>query len=109
MAVADTSVEQQTPEATRELERERRWRLIRRIAAAIFFAVLIVFSIIVGVPEDREGVLVWTVVGLSTQCLGRGWRSFLRILLDWLPFTAALVAYDYTRGLANKLGIATHV
>jgi membrane-associated phospholipid phosphatase len=110
MAVADTSVEQhQTPEATEESERERRWRLIRRLAAAVFFLALILFSIFVGVPEDREGVLLWTIAGLGTQCLGRGWRSFLRILLDWLPFTAALVAYDYTRGLANKLGIATHV
>jgi membrane-associated phospholipid phosphatase len=83
--------------------------LARRWSAVVYFIALILFSIFVGVPEDREGLLVWTVAGLGTQCLGRGWRSFLRILLDWLPFTAALVLYDYTRGIADNLGIATHV
>jgi membrane-associated phospholipid phosphatase len=109
MAVAPSTVEEQPLEASDLDPRERRWRIIRRWAAVAFFIVLIVFSLTVGIPEDREGLLLWTVVGLGTQCLGRGWRSFLQILLDWLPFTAALVAYDYTRGFADNLGIATHV
>jgi len=109
MAVTDAPADEHAPEVVEGSLDERRWRLIRRLAAVVFFVALVLFSILVGVPEDREGVLVWTVVGLGTQCLGRGWRSFLRVLLDWLPFTAALVAYDYTRGLADKIGIATHV
>lgn len=89
--------------------RDGRWRLIRRGCGIAYFAVLIGYCVIVGIPEDRYGLLTWTVIGLVIRGLGRGWRSLLQILLDWLPFTAALVAYDYTRGIADNLGIHTHV
>jgi membrane-associated phospholipid phosphatase len=39
----------------------------------------------------------------------RSWRSFARVLRDWIPFTAVLLAYDYTRGIADHLGFATHI
>ena len=109
MSVAPSPVESQSTEVNGDPARERQWQIVRRWAAVVYFIALILFSIFVGVPEDREGVLLWIVMGLGTQCLGRGWRSFLRILLDWLPFTAALVLYDYTRGIADNLGIATNV
>lgn len=107
MAVADPSVE--GGEHPTEPATERRWHRIRRRCAIAYFAILVVFCIVVGVPQDREGLLLWIVAGLGIHCLGRGWRSFGRVLLDWLPFTAALVVYDYSRGIADNLGIATHV
>lgn len=110
MAVADTSVAEEKDQGPRpDEERELRWRMVRRRAAVAYFVILVAFSIVVGIPEDREGLLAWILAGLGVSCLGRGWRSYRRVLLDWLPFTAVLVAYDYTRGLADNLGIATHV
>ncbi|HVX43052.1 MAG TPA: phosphatase PAP2 family protein [Mycobacteriales bacterium] len=107
MAVADSPGEVVGDRT--ESAHEQRWRLIRRWAAVAYFLILILFCILVGVPQDRQGLLLWTVAGLGIRCLGRGWRSFGRVLLDWLPFTAALVLYDYSRGFADQLGIATHV
>lgn len=107
MVVADSPAEQ-ADDRTGSAD-ERRWRLIRRWAAVAYFLILILFCILVGVPQDRQGLLVWTLAGLGVRCLGRGWRSFGQVLLDWLPFTAALVLYDYSRGFADHLGIATHV
>lgn len=88
---------------------ERRWRLIRRWSAAGYFAGLVAFCVLVGIPTSREDLLIVILLGLAVRCLGRGWRSYGRVLLDWLPFTAVLLIYDYTRGIADTVGAATHV
>jgi membrane-associated phospholipid phosphatase len=40
--------------------------------------------------------------------IGSTWRDTRQVIVDWLPFTAVLVLYDQTRGVADKLGIALH-
>ena len=111
MAVAETSVRlaPESIEVTEVEVRERRWRRIRRRTAAAYCAILSLFVLLVGIPTDREGLVLWIVAGLGIRCLGRGWRSFGGVLLDWLPFTAVLVVYDYTRGFADGLGMPIHV
>lgn len=99
----------QSTDSAEDVAQEQRWRRIRRRVTVGYFALLAVFVWLVGVPADRQSLLLWIVAGLGIRCLGRGWRSFRQVLLDWLPFTAVLMAYDYTRGLADGLGIATHV
>ncbi|HEY2174102.1 MAG TPA: phosphatase PAP2 family protein [Mycobacteriales bacterium] len=106
--MAGSSVEADERSAADEAH-ERRWRTIRRRAVVGYALVLVIFIVTVGVPEDREGLLLWILAALGIRCLGRGWASFRRVLIDWLPFTAVLIAYDYTRGIADNLGIATHV
>ncbi len=88
---------------------ERRWHLIRKRVAIGYLAAILAYSWFVGVPTDRRSLLVCILLGLAIRCLGRGWRSYGRVLLDWLPFTAVLMAYDYSRGIADNLGIAVHV
>ncbi|HET8600798.1 MAG TPA: phosphatase PAP2 family protein [Segeticoccus sp.] len=85
-------------------ERERRWRMLRRSLAVGYAGVLVWFIAVYGVPLDRIGLTLWVLGGLGISVLGRGWRAFGRILLDWLPFTGILIAYDYTRGLAGHYG-----
>jgi PAP2 superfamily. len=111
MAVAETSVRRspESPEVTEVEVREEHWRRIRRRAAVGYGVVLTVFVLLVGIPTDREGLVLWIVAGLGIRCLGRGWRSFGGVLLDWLPFTAVLIVYDYTRGFADGLGMPIHV
>lgn len=88
---------------------ELRWHRIRVRCVVGYFALLALFLFLVGVPSERVTLLLWTLAGLSIRCVGRGWRSVGRVLLDWLPFSAVLVAYDYTRSIADDVGIATHV
>ena len=88
---------------------ELRWHRIRRWAAVAYVVALIVLVALVGVPTDRGSLLLIILAGLGIPCLGRGWRAFGRALLDWLPFTAVLVIYDVSRGIADGLGMPLHV
>jgi len=89
-------------------ERDRRWRLIRRQAALAYVIVLILVVALIGVPTDRGSLLLIIIAGLGITCLGRSWNAFGRVLLDWLPFTLVLVAYDFSRGLATWVGLPLH-
>jgi membrane-associated phospholipid phosphatase len=95
--------------AANEADRAHRWSLMRRGAALAYFAALAVIIVIEGVPTSRLQDMSIIVVGLAITCLGRGWRALGRVFLDWLPFTAVLMAYDYSRGLATTVGLPVHV
>lgn len=90
-------------------ERDRRWARIRRWSGWAYAALLVVIVVTVGIPTDRGSLLLLVLAGIGVTCLGRGWRSFGQALLDWLPFTAVLIAYDYSRGIADALGMPLHV
>ena len=72
-------------------------------------SLLIALVAFVGVPTDRGSLLLIILAGLGIPCLGRGWRAFGKALLDWLPFTAVLVIYDVSRGIADGVGMPLHV
>jgi len=90
-------------------QQQERWRLIRRGAGLAYLALLVTVVVTIGVPTDRGSLLLIVLAGLGITCLGRGWRAFRQALLDWLPFTAVLIAYDYSRGVADALGMPLHV
>jgi membrane-associated phospholipid phosphatase len=92
-----------------EVLAERRWHRIRRWVAAAYVVVLVGLVLAVGVPTDRASLLLIILAGLAIPCLGHGGRSFGRVLLDWLPFTAVLVVYDVSRGLATWVGLPLHM
>ncbi len=85
--------------------REARWRRIRRRAGLGYAALLVLVVVLAGVPTDRGSLLLIILAGLGVTCLGRGWRAFGRVLLDWLPFTLVLVIWDVSRGLADWVGL----
>jgi hypothetical protein len=58
-----------------------------------------------GVPFDREGLLAWVAAGAAAFSIGR--RKLWTVFADFLPFAAVLIAYDYLRGLSDKLGMPT--
>ncbi len=62
-----------------------------------------------GLPIDREQVLAWICGALVVAGLGRPWRSALRLVVDWIPLALVLLAYDFSRGAADGLGISPHV
>jgi len=78
---------------------------MRWAALGIYAAVLVWFSATRGLPIDRERLFGWIIAGLLVFAVGRPWRQALRVLVDWLPLPLFLVAYDFSRGLADNLGM----
>jgi membrane-associated phospholipid phosphatase len=84
-------------------ERRRRisWRVVRWTALAVYVVGCAVFLWWQGIPTDRLGIYGAILVLLTIVVLGRGWRAWWQMMLDWLPFQAVLIAYDYSRGFAT--------
>jgi hypothetical protein len=62
-----------------------------------------------GIPFDREQLILWVCGALALVCIGRPPREIARLARDWFPFALILIAYDYTRGLADTLGMPVHM
>ena len=69
---------------------------------------VVIWSATYGIPVQRELVIAWVCGALVIFSLGRPLRQLLRLAVDWLPIVAVLIAYDYTRGVADSLGIAVN-
>ncbi len=82
---------------------------MRRGALVLYFASLIVWSAVYGIPVQRELVVLWICGALACASLGRPPREILQLVLDWLPMVVVLSAYDFTRGAADSFGIGVHV
>ena len=82
--------------------------LVRRCLAVVYAIAVIGFCAIWGVPTGRGQIAAIAITGLLITAVGRGWQRCRQVVIDWLPFTAVLLTYDQTRGLANKLGIPLH-
>ncbi len=95
-------------EATDSEQRLNRWRWIRRGAAIAYLGLLAWIFVSEGVPTDRLPLMVLTVLGLAICSLGQGWRRLLRVVLDWLPFTLVLMAYDQSRAVATAINMPLH-
>lgn len=97
----------------REIEAERalgfaRWEWVRRIALALYLVALVLWSAENGVPVQRELVIAWTVGALACYSLGRPPAQVVLLARDWAPIVAVLLAYDFTRGAADSLGIGVN-
>ncbi len=79
-----------------------------RWAAIVSFVVVAVwYGHTDGIPFDREGLLLWIAVGLAACCIGRHPVWLLWVAVDFLPLAFVLVAYDYLRGLSDRIGMPT--
>ncbi len=103
-------------------DRRRFWRATRWVLGGLYLAAIVVFVATQGVPLDRGGITLWIFLGLTIVVLGKGWRAWVWMILDWLPFTLVMFAYDYSYGLLghypggvmvegshNALGFPLHV
>jgi hypothetical protein len=87
---------------------ERR-RGLRRLLSAGLAALFLGTCLVTGLPTDRLVLLGWVLAALAVQSLGRGRMALVRMLADWIPLVALLMLYDFSRGLADGLGVAVHV
>ncbi|WP_375475917.1 phosphatase PAP2 family protein [uncultured Jatrophihabitans sp.] len=85
-----------------------RLRSVRLAAYGVYAAALVGIVIHWGIPTGRASLASIIVSGLAITSIGRGWRQTRQVLVDWLPFTAVLMLYDQTRGVADSLGIRVH-
>lgn len=87
---------------------DARWTWIRRVAGLVYLGVLAWIVIEFGIPTGRQAIAILIILGLLITRIGHGWRALGRVVVDWLPFTAVLIAYDRTRGLADAVGLPLH-
>jgi hypothetical protein len=85
------------------------WVAVRRGALVLYFASLVAWSAVYGIPVQRELVVLWICGALACASLGRPPREILQLVLDWLPMVVVLSAYDFSRGAADSFGIGVHV
>jgi hypothetical protein len=85
------------------------WGTVRRAALCLYVAVLVAWTILYGIPVQRELVIAWVCGALVCVSIGRDPRQIVQLVLDWLPIVAILLVYDFTRGAADSFGIGTHV
>lgn len=78
-----------------------RWSTVRWAALAAYVVGLTLFVATQGIPTDRLGIYSAILALLTIVVLGHGWGAWWQMMLDWLPFQAVLLAYDYSRGFAS--------
>jgi len=59
-----------------------------------------------GVPVDRVAVTLWILGAFVFANVGKPLRAQRNMLRDWSVFAAMLFAYEYSRGLADQLGVS---
>jgi hypothetical protein len=89
--------------------RSARLRLVRRLGWAGLVVSFVVTSLLAGLPTDRVVLLGWILAGLVLHAVTDSWRRVGRLLVDWVPLAALLLAYDASRGFADGLGMPVHV
>ena len=58
-----------------------------------------------GIPYWRSDLLLWLAIGLLAWSIGK--RNVLTVVVDFVPFAAVLIVYDYLRGISDTLGMPT--
>ena len=90
-----------------------RWPAIQvwlgRAGLAAYLVVLVTYILQNGLPTHRIDQTIWILAGIVAAKLGRNWRVYVRAIVDWLPLLAALMLYDFTRGIADTLGMPVRV
>jgi membrane-associated phospholipid phosphatase len=85
-----------------------RWRALRLAAFGAYVATLVAIVLLTGVPTGRQMIAVIIVSGLAISTIGKGWQRTVQVVIDWLPFTLVLTAYDKTRAVADAIGLPLH-
>jgi membrane-associated phospholipid phosphatase len=75
-----------------------------RACAPITFAIATVAGILrSGLPGSPDRLWLCLLLGLVSCSVVTGARQLLRVLVEWLPFVAIMLAYDLLRGVARGL------
>lgn len=78
---------------------------LRTFALALYAALFVVAVARFGLPVEREHLLAWLCGALVLGSARSRGEGPLGVVRDWLPLALALLAYDYSRGVADTLGM----
>ncbi|WP_056153246.1 MULTISPECIES: phosphatase PAP2 family protein [unclassified Nocardioides] len=81
--------------------------MTRRTAMATYVVVLLAWCLLVGIPNDPAGVILWIWVG-TIAWYAEEPRPYLDFWRDWWKPLLLMVGYWLGRGLADEIGIAPH-
>jgi membrane-associated phospholipid phosphatase len=82
---------------------------VRRVAApAVYLGALGTTIAAWGLPVARDQLFLWLGLGMAAFSVG-AWRSWGRMVLDWLPLFGLLVLYDFLRGAVAVTPGQAHV
>ena len=84
-------------------------RYIRTAALVLYVVAFFWSGIQFGIPTDRIAVLAWVLGGFIAGNVGKSRSSQLLMLRDFAVFVAMWFAYDYSRGIADQLGMPLQV
>jgi len=73
-----------------------------RLRLAAYVAALVLWSALVGIPNDPLGILLW---GWLALFIARRHEGFWR---EWRPYVFGMVAYWFLRGLADETFLDAH-
>lgn len=77
----------------------------RQISIGLYVAIFLWSAQHFGVPVDRVAVTLWILGAFVFANVGKPLRAQRNMLRDWSVFAAMLFAYEYSRGLADQLGV----
>jgi membrane-associated phospholipid phosphatase len=92
------------PAPTPTVVRRRAFGTLRLVGGLAYVAWFIHKYNTEGFPFDRERLFLWIAVALLISLIGRPWRRWVQVVIDWLPFAILFLAYDYSRGVADDFG-----
>lgn len=81
-------------------------RVWRWIATTLWLGVVVAHLIFLGLAFDRTRLILLMCLGLAAASIGR--RRVTTVIIDWLPFAGILLLYDFTRNIAQWMGMPTH-
>jgi hypothetical protein len=83
-----------------------RTRHRNRVAALVGYAVLLVlWSGLIGIPNDTVGVVLWVWLGTIAWNIEAPARSHLDFWRDWWVPVLCLVGYWFLRGMVDEVGL----
>src|SRR3954470_2968275 len=82
---------------------------IRRFAAPVVYVAALGATVAAwGLPVARDQLFLWLGLGMAAFSVS-AWRSWGRMVLDWLPLFGLLVLYDFLRGAVAVAPGRAHV
>jgi len=96
------------PASTLPTGDSRPHRARRIIAMTVWLGAFVGMTFLLGLPTDPVYAFVWLWTATIAWHIDRPWRSHFGFVRDWAAVVLLLVAYNISRGLADK-AIAPHV
>jgi membrane-associated phospholipid phosphatase len=78
------------------------------VAIPLFVVAAVIYWLTLGLPTDPILAALWLWLGTIAWSSDKPWRHHLGFVRDWIPIVLILVAYNFSRGLADN-GVAPHI